>query len=291
MRKLPNMVINNSRQSDHQRRKQTSYLRQFLRTNKANSGTSLFRFIASFAIKIIPRATVASSILFLLQCLYVVIRTPRLPPPPLSGLSFPRDGIIVKNEESFDSDQRVETGGITSTSTDRQTENRNEFRLVLIGDSPVEGIGNNHHSSALCGQTAKAFAKVVCPQKMGNDLKQNRYGFDCVRYWSFGQSGLDARGIEEKMVPLLYSTTDIIMQDINDSGEDTKGSNQDPIIHAIVLLCGVNNVLSPHCTPSSFAAEVQSLLASIRDYPGLEQTPIIILGLPDFAKLPFLPSW
>lgn len=275
-------MIISSRPSD-QRRKHTSHLRQFLRTNNAKGSTSLLRFIVSLAIKIIPRATIASSMVFILQCLYVVVRTPRLPPPPLSGLNFPRDGLVVKNEESID-DRRAETDG---TSTNRR--HRNEFRLVLIGDSPVEGIGNNHHSSALCGQTAKAFAKAVCRRSIGNDLEQNRY--ECVRYWSFGQSGLSASGIQEKMVPLLYSTMDSIMQCINGSGEDTNKSNQDPIIHAIVLLCGVKNVLSPQCTPFSFATEVQSLLASIRYYPGLEKTPIIILGLPDFAKLPFLPSW
>jgi hypothetical protein len=112
----------------------------------------------------------------------------------------------------------------------------------------------------------------------------NQWGYEAVRYWSFGKSGLTARGIQEEMVPLLHLTADRIEQSRDDK-------QQELAIHAIVLLCGVNNVLTPQCTPKSFSEEVSSLLLSIRNHPGLKCTPILILGLPDFSKLPFLPSW
>ena len=259
------------------RRKQAPHLRQLIQAN-GKRNTSLFRYIASLTIRLIPRAAIASSLLFILQCVYVICRTPRLPPPPFSGTDFPKEGLVVE----YDGDvNKVKAEGCPESTGNRI----DEFRLVLIGDSPVEGIGNNEHMHALCGQTAEAFAKRVCKSSDGN-----QYRYDRVRYWSFGKSGLTAHGIEEEMVPYLHSTTDHIQKSLGASLSNVQGSNQEPIMHAIVLLCGVNNVLSPS-TPHSFAEEVSSLLVSIRSHPGLKRSPIIILGLPDFAKLPFLPSW
>ena len=244
----------------------------------------------------------------------MVCKTPRLPPPPLSGFDFPREGLVATRvdvdamEESQNDSLRNGENDATShdyvatchTPDKRRRHQSNEFRLVLIGDSPVEGIGNNHHSSALCGQTAKAFAEVVCRSRSIRNhpnTPQDNKRYDCVRYWSFGKSGLTARGIQDEMVPLLHSTADMLHQCYHDSKKSndelpsSRGSDEDPIIHAIVLLCGVNNVLSPQCTPLSFAADVSSLLSSIRKHRCLRQTPILILGLPDFSGLPFLPSW
>ncbi|KAL7481147.1 hypothetical protein ACHAW6_006825 [Cyclotella cf. meneghiniana] len=294
--------------------KRSSHNRQVVRPNHGNSTSSRVRFLLASLIKILPRAAIASSLLFVLQCFYVICKTPRLPPPPSSGFEFPREGLMATwdNVDPMEESQNEseKDGEMDDTSHDnvdtchksdkRRRHPSNEFRLILIGDSPVEGIGNNHHSSALCGQTAKSFAKVVCrsgsiPSSPNTTHDNKRY--DCVRYWSFGKSGLTARGIQNEMVPLLHSTADMLHQccqdstNSNDGFPPSRGSDKDPIIHAIVLLCGVNNVLSPQCTPSSFSAEVSSLLSSIRKHHCLRQTPILILGLPDFSKLPFLPSW
>lgn len=154
---------------------------------------------------------------------------------------------------------------------------------MLVGDSPVEGIGNDHHHHALGGQTARAFAKLVCRDG----------GYDRVRYWSYGKSGLTARGIQEDMVPFVHRVVDDLQRRDEDDPDGTNGgggaSSSEPAIHAVVLLCGVNNVLDPRSTAASFHSEVRSLLGSIRGRPGLEHTPVVVLGLPDFAKLPFLP--
>lgn len=161
-----------------------------------------------------------------------------------------------------------------------------EFRLVLIGDSPVEGIGNTRHEDALGGQTARAFGKSL----HGTD-------FDRVRYWSYGKSGLTARGIEEEMVPYLRRVVYDIVR-CQQSSTDNRRSFDDgktheepsePVMHAVILLCGVNNVLDPRSTPESYRLEVRSLLTSIRNIRELAGVPLIVLGLPDFATLPFLP--
>lgn len=260
-----------------ERSKHESYLKQIqARHSKPKHAPSYIRYTLSLAIKLAPRAAIASTALFILQCVYVVLRTPRLPPPPFSGVNFVKDGLVVTCD-----DKEVKPDGTSSIEpkADLDTSVKtNEFRMVLIGDSPVEGIGNDQHSSALCGQTAKAFANHVC-----KDTANNQRRYDHVRYWSYGKSGLTARGIEEEIVPLLHSTADCIRQ-------SSGNTESEPAIHAIVLLCGVNNVLSPS-TPSSFANEVSSLLASIRNHPSTQDTPILMLGLPDFSKLPFLPSW
>ncbi|KAL3802682.1 hypothetical protein HJC23_012006 [Cyclotella cryptica] len=299
-----------------QRDKRSTYYRQITQTNHGKSSSSRIRFLLVSLGKILPRAAIASSLLFVLQCFYVICKTPRLPPPPLSGFDFPKEGLVATSHEEntwaeSQKDSEKEKNSLKDdTSHDNATachkrntqisRQSNEFRLILIGDSPVEGIGNRDHSSALCGQTAKAFAKVVCRSNNTSrrpNTPQFDEVYDRVRYWSFGKSGLTARGIQDEMVPLLHSTFDRILECYHDSTQ----SNDEPpssltideesVIHAIVLLCGVNNVLSPQCTPSSFSSEVSSLLSSIRKHACLRQTPILVLGLPNFSKLPFLPSW
>lgn len=224
--------------------------------------------IARAALKLFAGATVASSAVLALQLAWVVLRTPRLPPPPLSGEDFVRGGRVVGAEDIDDdaSEDDVGTNG-----------GEGEFRLVLVGDSPVEGIGNLHHDDTLGGQTARAFAKLLCRQ-----TKE----YDCVRYWCYGKSGLTARGIQEEMaVPFLHRVVD----DVRLGAGKHNQVSSDRAVHAIIVLCGVNNVLDPVSTAESFYSEVLSLLKSIRNHPGVERTPLIVLGLPDFSKLPFLP--
>ena len=317
-------------------------------------------------------ASLATIIMALLQTGYVIWNTPRLPPPERSGLEFVREGIVVFNNGNNDDDNygklssklmngdcsiscktnhdygctntktNTTTSSITTTNITTRKQNaktanennakRREFRLVLIGDSPVEGIGNAHHHHALGGRTAQAFAKLVCQRRTMNatttftnsnggkeesriDLKcqhddddgrhdNNDNKYDCVRYWSYGKSGLTAQGIQKEIIPLLHRVVnDVACYDNNTHHQAMDSNNKinsnksrinynTPAIHAIILLCGVNNVLDPQSTTHSFHNDVQSLITnSIRNYPGLENTPLLVLGLPDFAKLPFLPSW
>mmetsp|Transcript_8233 Transcript_8233/g.15391 ORF Transcript_8233/g.15391 Transcript_8233/m.15391 type:complete len:460 (+) Transcript_8233:74-1453(+) len=303
----------------NQRRKRRQFL-PVLTSNesgrpKRSSLDAYILGVAKAALKIVAGASITTSVVLALQLVWIVLKTPRLPPPPLSGVDFIREGRVMRDDgnndnsasdDDSDCDNYDFIGDVypsevlnvevdTSQCNERTSESnqnnithwkRKEFRLVLVGDSPVEGIGNTHHDHALGGQTARAFAQLVCRQE----------GYDCVRYWSHGKSGLTARGIEEDMVPLLYRVLEDVRCSPNDNDATGKvgGTTDDepssePAIHAIVVVCGVNNVLDPMSTTSSFHSEVRSLLASIRRRNELKNTPLIVLGLPDFARLPFLP--
>ena len=267
--------------------RQSRLLLHIHRSKKSNP--SINEYISTAAkklAKIILRASITTSAVLVLQLLYVVWRTPRLPPPPLSGVDFAREGRIVAPNQDGDGDPLVDGN------FDHKKEQK-EFRIVLIGDSPVEGIGNTHHHLALSGQTARAFAqKVVGDMQQQQQQQQHQISnggnnyYDCVRYWSYGKSGLTARGIEEEMVPYLHTVVNDIHQK---SLEEDDSDEYHTMIHAVVLLCGVNNVLDLKSTGSSFYSDVHSLIMSIRNNTRLSNTPLIVLGLPDFSTLPFLP--
>ncbi|KAL7471296.1 hypothetical protein ACHAXS_011607 [Conticribra weissflogii] len=247
--------------------------------------------------KAVLRAVCATAGLFVIQSLYVLVRTPRLPPPDKSGVNFPREGLLVRLQNQ---DRGNKDKSFTDCAGEGRKQNVKEFRLVLIGDSPVEGIGNSHHNVALGGRTAEAFAKLLCKSERkqsdrrvaADDDAVEEMQFDCVRYWSYGKSGLTARGVNREMVPLLHRVIDDVVSARNGNEAAEENCLGAPI-HAIVLLCGVNNVLDPR--PTTFYQDVHSLIHSIRHHPKFgsitKDTPLLILGLPDFTKLPFLPSW
>ena len=285
--------------NDRSRRLHNRHSSFFKSTNpnpSLNSLNSYISYAAKKLAKIILHSSIATATVLTLQLLYVIYRTPRLPPPPLSGVDFPREGrrIVASQPDQIADDDLIksETSSTTSTTSSSLSTiiKRKEFRLVLIGDSPVEGVGNANHNVALSGQTAKAFAqKVVVAVGGGMQQKKKQassdyYDYDCVRYWSYGKSGLTARGIEEEMVPYLHRVVDDI---ISTSSEEVHQNSS--TIHAIVLLCGVNNVLDVNSTASSFYLDVHRLIRCIRNNPRLMNTPLIVLGLPDFSTLPFLP--
>lgn len=279
--------------NDRSRRLHHRHSSSFKSTNPSlNSLNSYISNVAKKLAKIILHSSIFTATVLMLQLLYVIYRTPRLPPPPLSGVDFPREGrrmvaAATPLDQIADDDLiKSETSSSTTTITKQK-----EFRLVLIGDSPVEGVGNATHNVALSGQTAKAFAQKVVVAGGGGGMQQRKkqassdhYNYDCVRYWSYGKSGLTARGIEEEMIPYLHR---VVADTISTSSEEVHQNSS--TIHAIVLLCGVNNVLDVNSTASSFYLDVHRLIRSIRNNPRLMNTPLIVLGLPDFSLLPFLP--
>ena len=197
--------------------------------------------LASTATQIVSGAVATAGLLIASQALYLALCTPRLPPPDNSGHDFDKDGLLVPYIDKDGQDSSYE-------------DSAPEFRLVLLGDSPVEGIGNATHCAALGGQTALAFSKL---------LKRP------VRYWSYGKSGLTAKGIQLEMVPLLQRVS------------------QEYIIDAIVVSCGVNNVLIGQAA-TQFGKEVHELLDSTLS-SCCSTTRIIVMELLDFALMPFIP--
>jgi len=195
----------------------------------------------------------SAGLLLAAQALYVVAVTPRLPPPDNSGHDFEEDGLVVDFSGEYESD--------TESEIDEET-----FNLVLLGDSPVEGIGNDTHCTAMGGKTALAFSEVLRRP---------------VRYWSYGKSGLTAEGIEMEMSPLLRRAAIKYR------------------IDAVIVSCGVNNVLQGY-SASQFGAEVNDLISSVEECCNAgarararasihHHTRIMMLELIDFKFLPFLP--
>mmetsp|Transcript_25394 Transcript_25394/g.32022 ORF Transcript_25394/g.32022 Transcript_25394/m.32022 type:complete len:322 (-) Transcript_25394:34-999(-) len=191
------------------------------------------------------KAIGTASLVLATQALYVGLTTPRLKPPLNSGSNFEPNGLVIK----FTDGVRID-----SNNNDSHLQSE-EIRVILIGDSPVEGIGNETHRQAMGGQTAFALMNL---------FKKS------VRYWSLGKSGLTAGGIQNEMVPLMRNISSRFKIDL------------------VVVSCGVNNVLSGH-SASAFGCELDSLLDSINSCRFGSNVPIILLGLLDFSHMPFLP--
>lgn len=207
------------------------------------------RYYPASAAKFVSGAVGAAGLVLASQAIYVARTTPRLPPPEgghNSGHDFPPDGLVIPYIHHDDND-------------DSTAQPQKEFRLVLLGDSPVEGVGNESHGAALGGRTAQALSERTKRP---------------VRYWSYGKSGLTARGIRDEMVPHLQRLL------------------QHGGIDAVVICCGVNNVTSGH-SADNFRTEAGELLNSVmgccRSKSNTGTTKIIVMELVDFAVMPFLP--
>ena len=208
------------------------------RRSRRKQNGNLISTTATFGTAIIG----AGSLLLASQALYIAMCTPRLPPPDKSGHEFEEDGLVVCYYDDSNNNINCINPEVP------------EFHLVLIGDSPVEGIGNDTHCKALGGQTALAFSKLLRRP---------------VRYWSYGKSGLTAKGIKDEMLPLLQSVS----------------AKHD--VDAVVVSCGVNNVLMGQ-SATSFGEEVCQLLDAIIRHTACH-TSIIVMELLDFALMPFIP--
>jgi len=215
------------------------------RRNKRNQKRSIS--VASQAASIGSDALILASsgaLLLASQLLYMDITNPRLPPPDKSGHDFVPEGLVASyhdNNADYDDAENNER-----SKSKMSSDGTSEFRLVLVGDSPIEGIGNHHHAETMGGQTALEFSKAL--QRP-------------VRYWSFGKSGLTARGIQEEMVPHLERLHETIRMK-----KASRGRNGEDVhtIDAVIICCGVNNVLSGH-SPKRYGEEVRDLISSIDD--------------------------
>ena len=217
------------------------------------------------------------------QAVYVGLTTPRLPPPPKSGKEFEEDGLVIpalakKGVRVVDVAQSSSTTSsidnktittTTTTTTNALFQNHDEIRIIILGDSPVEGIGNKSHNEALGGQTAYSIMRTFRKP---------------VRYWSLGKSGLTANGIQQEMIPIMNK----IMKKYNNSSSSNNRRRRCGI-DLVVISAGVNNVLWGH-SYSTFRQELNGLLHSIyHDCKLSRNVPVIFIGLLDFEHMPFLP--
>lgn len=208
------------------------------------------------AVNVVAGSLATASLVVASQAIYVGLTTPRLKAPPKSCHDFDKDGLLVDVDEVLCMADNHSTP--LNVSNHRQTfQNQDEIRVVLLGDSPVEGIGNETHDESMSGQTAHAIMRTFHKP---------------VRYWSLGKSGLTAKEIQIEMVSLMKNN---VLPKYK--------------IDLIVISCGVNNVLRGQ-SAKTFAKELDSLLDSIDDCNDIDyNVPVIVLGLLDFSHLPFLP--
>jgi lysophospholipase L1-like esterase len=153
------------------------------------------------------------------QGLYVKRVTPRLP-----DAGGPNEGIVA---------------GSTPT-----------FRLIMLGESTVAGIGAPTHEFALTGQTAKAFARL---------------SGRAVHWLALGRSGANARIALAELAPKL------------------SGKRAD----AVVIALGVNDTTGL-ISVKRWKEDIRKLVVAIRKELG--DVKIIISGPPPLGSFPAFPK-
>ena len=153
------------------------------------------------------------------QGLYVKRVTPRLP-----DASGPNEGVVA---------------GSTPT-----------FRLIMLGESTVAGIGAPTHEFALTGQTAKAFA---------------RFSGRAVHWLALGRSGANARIALAELAPKL------------------SGKRAD----AVIIALGVNDTTGLNSV-KRWKEDIRKLVVAIRTELG--DVKVIISGPPPLGSFPAFPK-
>ena len=157
--------------------------------------------------------------ILIIQGLRVRLRTPRLP-----EASGPDSGRVDRGGEPFD--------------------------LIVLGESPVAGIGAPTHEFALTGRTASALA---------------RRAERTVRWQASGLSGATARRTLRELVPRIA------------------GRNAD----AVIIALGVNDVISWRGV-SNWTKDIEQLISEVRRH--VDNSLIILTGVPPMQHFPALPQ-
>jgi lysophospholipase L1-like esterase len=154
----------------------------------------------------------------LLQGLWVRLRTPRLP-----EAGAPYAGMIESAGKPLD--------------------------LIVLGESPVAGIGAPTHELALTGRIAAALA---------------RHAARSVRWQALGLSGATAQRALRELVPQMAGKR----------------------VDVVVVVLGVNDVLEWR-GPRRWASDLELLIAEVRQQTGAPL--IILTGVPPFQCFPAFP--
>lgn len=157
--------------------------------------------------------------ILIIQGLWVRLRTPRLP-----EASGPRFGTVERSGEPFD--------------------------LIVLGESPVAGIGARTHEVALTGRTASALAR-----------RTER----TVKWQTYGLSGATARRTLRELVPQIA------------------GRNAD----AVIIALGVNDVISWRGV-SNWTRDLEQLISGVRRH--VDNSLIVLTGVPPMQHFPALPQ-
>jgi lysophospholipase L1-like esterase len=159
------------------------------------------------------------SLPFLLaQGVWVRLRTPRLP-----SASGPCSGIIGAADDAFE--------------------------LIVLGESPVAGIGARTHEAAITGQTATALACRI---------------HRSIRWQALGLSGATADRALRELVPRIACDR----------------------ADAVIIALGVNDVIQWHGV-SRWSRNLEELISAVRRQVG--DSLIVLTGVPPMQYFPALP--
>ena len=182
------------------------------------------------------------------ETVYVVRTTPILPPP-----EGPRQGTITRPTPT-------DIPASTTTTTTATTPHR--YRLLLIGDSSIQGIGVEHTTDALPHQLALALADTLAAA-----------GESCEVEWAMiGKTGYRAADmlLLLRHIPLSFLTP-----------------STTPTTTLVVLGCGVNHIARLH-TQHRFERELSTLITAIRSTlpTSPSAVPVFLVGLPPMHAFP-----
>ena len=141
----------------------------------------------------------------LAQAFYVKRKTPRLP-----GAAGPTEGLVPGDGEPF--------------------------RLVVLGESTVDGVGAADHEEALTGCLARELAR------------DGR----AVRWQAVGRTGANARMVRAELLPLVRPADLVVIAlGVNDTIELRTAAGYRRDLLRLVLDCGGGSVRSTSCWPGS----------------------------------------
>ena len=188
------------------------------------------------------------------EAAYVVRTTPILPPP-----EGPRQGTITR--------QPRDTTPSTTTTSTTPTPTPHHYRLLLIGDSSIQGIGVTQTTDALPHQLALALADTLAAS-----------GESAVVDWAMiGKTGYRA-------ADMLMLLRHISLSFCSAAAEGV------PTTTLVVLGCGVNHIARLH-SQQRFESELTTLITAIRSTlpqpaPPTAATPVFLIGLPPMHAFP-----
>ena len=196
------------------------------------------------------------------EAAYVVRTTPILPPP-----TGPRQGTITRQPRNAatSSSSSATTTSTAAATVAISTSEPHHYRLLVIGDSSIQGIGVEQTTDALPHQLALALADTLAASVES-----------CVVEWAMiGKTGYRAADmlLLLRHIPLSFLTQPTT-----------------PTTTLVVLGCGVNHIARLH-SQHRFETELTTLITAIRATlpQPLPVTPVFLIGLPpmDAFPLPF----
>ncbi|MDQ7805906.1 SGNH/GDSL hydrolase family protein [Amycolatopsis sp. A133] len=169
----------------------------------------------------------------LAQAVYVKRKTPRLP-----GAAGPTEGLVPGDGEPF--------------------------RLAVLGESTVDGVGAADHEEALTGCLARELAR------------DGR----AVRWQAVGRTGANARVVRAELVPLIR-----LPPHRHPQSRRSRAAGR-PAVDLVVVALGVNDTIELR-TAAGYRRDLLELVLELRRRLG--PADVLLAGVPPMSRFPALP--